>query len=114
MTAPALAEDPCKAPLPAKGAAFSGSVSYVVDGDGLCVGADRGGIEVRLGDFNAPDLEKPEGKKAKAALERIAMGKTVECVADRQSRDRTYAICTLDGKRLGDLMREAGVAEGGE
>ncbi len=70
---PALA-DPCEAPLPSKGEAFAGVVSYVVDGDGLCVGADRGGIEVRLGDFNAPELREPGGREAKAMLERIAMG----------------------------------------
>lgn len=109
---PALA-DPCEADLPRKGETFAGPVTYIVDGDGLCVGHDRGGIEVRLGDFNAPELHAPGGKEAKAALERIAKGRRIECVADHKSWDRMVSFCTLDGRGLGDRMRAAGIAEGG-
>jgi micrococcal nuclease len=104
---------PFEAPLSALGATFSGVVSYIVDGDGLCVGNDRGGIEVRLGDFDAMELHDADGSDAKAALARIAFGKNITCVADHRSYDRIVAVCTLDGKRLGDLMRAAGVPEGG-
>jgi len=45
--------DPCNAPLPKKGEQFEGQVTYIVDGDGLCVGHEDGGIEVRVSDFNA-------------------------------------------------------------
>lgn len=105
--------DPCEAPLPAKGTPFAGVVTYIVDGDGLCVGEDQGGIEVRLADFNAIELKAPGGKEAKEALRTLTFGKRVECVAGKKSYDRTVAACTLDGKRLGDLMRAAGVPEGG-
>lgn len=113
--------DPCEAPLPADRAVFSGPVSYIVDGDGLCVGSKQGGIEVRLGDFDAPELSKPGGAEAKAALRRIAFGKTVSCKPCEGARnpnrciiyDRVVATCRIDGKRLGDLMRAAGVQEGG-
>lgn len=107
---PALA-DPCEAPLPPPGEEFSGAVTYIVDGDGLCVGSDNGGIEVRLADFNAIELRDPGGPEAKATLARIAFGKTVACVAGHKSYDRTVARCVLDGRSLGDLMREAGQAE---
>lgn len=105
--------DPCEAPLPAAGTEFSGPVTYIVDGDGLCVGEDKGGIEARLADFNAIELNQPGGREAKAALRRIAFGKMVSCVAGKRSYDRTVDRCLLDGRALGDLMREAGIPEGG-
>lgn len=65
--APAQA-DPCEGPLPsAAGQKFEGLVRYVGDGDSLCVGqaADPGTwIEVRLADFDAPELHAPEGRRA--------------------------------------------------
>lgn len=124
IATPALA-DPCKAvpdkgPAPAwlaRGATFAGPVVYVGDGDGLCVdarGVGPGGwVEVRVADFYAPELHTPDGPAAKAALERIAMGRRVECVAEKKSYDRIVAVCRLGGRSLGDLMRAAGVPEGG-
>jgi micrococcal nuclease len=109
---PALA-DPCEAPLPTKGTRFVGEVTYIVDGDGLCVGREQGGIEVRLADFNACELKEPCGPPAKEALRQLTFGRTVECVAGHKSWDRTVAVCTLDGERLGDLMRRKGIPEGG-
>ena len=125
--APALA-DPCTAipdhgPMPTwlhKGAQFSGPVVYVGDGDGLCVAAIPGReadpttwVEVRAADFYAPELHEPGGPEAKAALERIAKGKRVECAADHRSYDRVVAACAVAGKDLGDAMREAGIIGGG-
>jgi micrococcal nuclease len=99
-----------------RGAEFSGPVSYVGDGDGLCVavGADASEwVEVRLADFYAPELQDPGGEEAKAALSSIALGKTVACRAGERTWDRVAARCTLKGVSLGDRMRAAGVAEGG-
>ncbi len=123
LATPASA-DPCEAPLPTQaGAAFSGVVRYIVDGDGLCLGpANDGGstwIEVRLMDFDAPELREPGGEEARQTLRRLAFGQRVECVVTPGRRgtttsyDRTHAVCRLAGRRLGDLMRAAGVAEGG-
>lgn len=116
--------DPCKAipdsgPAPADlrpGAVFEGRVVYVGDGDSLCVakGVSNGQwVEVRLDDFYAPELRDPEGQQAKDALTRIAFGRRLTCRAGRQSYDRVVASCTLNGVSVGDLMRRAGVAEGG-
>jgi len=131
LASPALA-DPCKAipdkgPGPAwlkRGTVFTGPVVHVIDADGLCVNV--GGnvqnmhiahgpswVEVRLADFYGPELNEPGGRQAKAALERIAKGKRVSCVYQSRSYDRADAVCTLDGTSLGDLMRRAGVREGG-
>jgi len=120
----AVLADPCKAipdrgPMPAylaPGAVFRGPVRYVGDGDGLCVAVGTSAdewVEVRLADFYAPELSEPGGREAKATLEAIALGKTLTCTAGKRSYDRVVARCRLGGASLGDLMRRAGVSEGG-
>lgn len=113
--APALA-DPCEAPLPARSTAFSGVVCYVGDGDGLCVGPagrpDRW-IEIRLGDFYAPELPGRGGMDAKRRLKRLVFGQTLSCRAGRRSYDRVIGYCTLHGRPLGALLRAQGGREGG-
>lgn len=124
MAAGAVAADPCKAipdqgPLPPglhRGAEFSGRVSYVGDGDSLCVARDpspQDWVEVRLEDFYAPELHDPAGPAAKRALSDIAFGKAVTCRADHQSHDRIVATCYRDGQSLGNLLRARGAVEGG-
>lgn len=100
----------------ARGSTFSGPVVYVGDGDSLCVAVGQGPqnwVEVRLEDFYAPELHDPEGPAAKRTLVRIAMGRRAVCRADHQSYDRVVARCEMGGRSVGDLMRAAGVAEGG-
>ena len=116
--------DSCKAipdrgPMPAylaPGKAFSGPVAYVGDGDSLCVAVgptpDKW-VEVRVADFYAPELNAPGGRQARAALSRIVAGRTAVCVAGRRTYDRVVAVCRIDGRSVGDLMRAAGVVEGG-
>jgi endonuclease YncB( thermonuclease family) len=116
--------DPCKAipdhgPAPAylaPGATFSGRVTYVGDGDSLCVAVGPSPsewVEVRLEDFYAPELHAPGGEAAKKALSHIAFGRYLVCRASHQSYDRIVAACTRDGIPIGALLHEAGVAEGG-
>jgi len=119
---PAVA-DPCEGPLPKQpGAIFIGTIRYVGDGDSLCVGrTDRPEewIEVRLADFNAPELHGSAGDAAKQTLTRSAFGRSVLCKTERGrsgraiSFDRVIARCQIDGRSLGDAMRAAGIAEGG-
>lgn len=98
-----------------------GPVVYVGDGDSLCVARTPGQerdpktwVEVRLQDFFAPELSEPGGREAKAALARITEGMRVGCDGSHYSYDRLVARCTdLKGNSLGDLMRKAGVPEGG-
>lgn len=114
--------DPCEGALPRRaGETFSGTVRYVGDGDGLCVGTSSDPstwIEVRVADFNAPELNGPGGQEARATLRRLAMGREASCTAQRGRRgrvvvyDRVIAVCRIDGRSVGDLMREAGVSEG--
>ena len=114
-SAPALA-DPCEGALPTQGASFSGVVRYVGDGDGLCVGPanhPEQWIEVRLGDFYAPELHERGGVDAKSRLERIVMSRPLMCRAGRRSYDRVIGYCTLGGRPLGAMLRAAGGAQGG-
>ena len=108
--------DPCIAPLPKPGTSFTGTVRYVGDGDSICVGNGGSGsawVEVRVADFYAPELNSSGGAQAKAAMGRVALGRTVECTAGKRSYDRVVARCTLNGTSIGDLMRREGVTEGG-
>ena len=50
---------------------------------------------------------------AKAALERLAMGRNAECVANHKSYDRVVATCRIGGRSIGDLLKAAGNIEGG-
>ncbi len=108
--------DPCEGALPAAGAIFRGEVRYVGDGDGFCLGpADRPDhwIEVRLGDFFAPELQERGGGEAKSRLEQLVMGRVLVCRAGRRSYDRVIGFCTLAGKPVGDLLRARGGIEAG-
>lgn len=116
--------DPCEAipqdgPMPAYlsfGATFSGPVARVLDGDSFCVAVGptpRDWVEVRLADFYAPESGEAAGRAAKAALERIALGRTAVCVASMRTYDRVAARCQIDGRAVGDQMRDARIAEGG-
>ncbi len=100
------------------GHTFVGTVVEVIDGDSLCVavGARKGAdwVEVRLADFYAPEISSPIGQAARAALQRIAMDRPVSCVAGLGIYDRIAARCQIDGQSIGDLMRTAGVIEGGD
>lgn len=116
--------DPCdlipeRGPMPAEvrsGQVFSGSVAYIGDGDSLCVAlgpSHAQWAEVRLADFYAPELHDSGGPEAKDTLSRLVQGKRVECVAEHRSYDRVVAVCRLRGRSVGDLMRSAGISEGG-
>lgn len=124
---PAIA-DPCKAipdrgPWPADlrlGVPFTGPVTYVGDGDGLCVATTPGRerdpatwVEVRIADFLAPELSEPGGRIARDVLAQVTAGKRVVCVHHHSNNRRSVAYCTVGGKRIGDVMRSAGAPEGG-
>lgn len=130
LAGPALA-DPCgaipeKGPLPAwakAGAHVIGSARYFVDGDGLCISASADPatwVEFRIADFYAPEIHAPGGQQAKAALQRIVGSHPVDCTIVRgdhraiRSYDRLIGVCRVGGVSVGELMRRAGVAEGGK
>lgn len=124
LVLPAVAHaDPCEGRLPNRaGEAFAGIVRYIGDGDSLCIGrtADpEDWIEVRLADFDAPELSERDGRRSREMLSRLVRGRQVTCTASRGrggrviSHDRVIATCRLDGRRLGDLLRAQGAPTGG-
>jgi endonuclease YncB( thermonuclease family) len=124
LLCPAVAHaDPCEGSLPSRaGEQVSGLVRYIGDGDSLCLGpsADPGTwIEIRLSDFDAPELHAPGGREARARLARLVTDRRLDCVAVRgrtgrvRVYDRVIAACRLGGRPLGDLLRADGGREGG-
>jgi len=115
--------DPCEGRLPSRpGQTFTGIVRYVGDGDSLCVGTTtdpNDWIEVRLADFDAPELNQPDGRRGRQMLVDLARGRDVICTATRGrsgrviSYDRVIATCRLSGRPLGDLLRSRGAPTGG-
>ncbi|WP_415289057.1 hypothetical protein RSD66_03870 [Brevundimonas sp. S1H14] len=90
LAAPAIAHaDPCEGRLSDRaGQVFAGQARYVGDGDGLCVGDSTNPstwIEVRLADFNAPELNAPGGRAARDQLRRLVMGPTSRMRGDART-----------------------------
>ena len=114
---------PCEGRLPSRaGETFTGIVCYIGDGDSLCVGRSTDPatwIDVRMADFDAPELREPDGRRSRDLLVRTANGRAVICTAERGrngraiSHDRVIATCRLNGQRIGDLLRDARAPEGG-
>lgn len=121
-TTPAHA-DPCKASLPSRPeVTFAGTVQYVGDGDSLCVGQTSDPnerIEVRLADFDAPELHSPGGDGAKTTLVMLTLHRPVTCITERGRSgrvvvfDRVIARCWIGQTSIGDLLRQSGVIKGG-
>lgn len=125
ILAPAVAHaDPCEGRLPDRaGATFSDLVRHIGDGDSLCVGSSTDPstwIEVRLSDFDAPELQSPTGRTDRDRLSGLVRGRVLNCVAVRGRNgrvivyDRVIASCRMNGRRVGELLRAAGGREGGK
>ena len=77
-------------------------------------------IEVRLSDFDAPELQSPTGRTDRDRLSGLVRGRVLNCVAVRGRNgrvivyDRVIASCRMNGRRVGELLRAAGGREGGK
>jgi hypothetical protein len=95
----------CTAAAPARGASFSGTVLQVIDGRTLCVAfgpSPDQWVRVRLTDAG-PAL--PRG-----ALMAAAFAKEVTCVAGPSDGEALTAVCTLDGRSLGEAASQPDAA----
>ena len=101
----------------ASGGQFSCSVAYVHDGDTFrCTD----GARIRLSAIDAPEMPGAcrEGRscapgdpyKAKAALESMIAGRTVQCMPAGTSYNRRVAWCSVNGADLSCAMLRSGEA----
>jgi len=122
VAAPALA-DPCTAPVESykPGQRITGLVRYAGDGDSLCVGPSsdpRSWVEIREAQWFAPELNEADGRQAKAVMDGL-VGRRAICTVERghnrstRSYDRVIAACKVDGRPIGKIMAQAGIAQGG-
>ena len=82
-------------------------VGKVIDGDTLYVGPTK----IRLQGIAASELDEPFGPEARDFLTAIALGKRARCdLTGEISFDRQVAVCRIDGRDLGEMMIEAGLA----
>jgi endonuclease YncB( thermonuclease family) len=88
-------------------ATLMGAVTHVRGGDTIEI-AD---IPIRLDGIAAPELNEPQGPAARDFMQHLVAGKTVRCeLSGERSFDRVIGVCFLDGKDIGALVINAGLA----
>jgi endonuclease YncB( thermonuclease family) len=82
--------------------------AYVIDGDTIAISR----IKIRISGIDAPELDRPWGKKAKWALVNICKGQVVTAKLNgERSYDRLVGTCYLpDGTDIGAEMVRRGEA----
>jgi endonuclease YncB( thermonuclease family) len=82
--------------------------ALVIDGDGFKIGEH----EIRLFGIDAPEMRGgAEGRRARGELEDLIAGEPVACEPLNFDRyRRVIAICTAQGRDLGEAMLEMGWA----
>jgi len=103
-----------------KGIIRSGTVKYVEDGDTIDVifaseNKDIRGIQrIRLVGIDTPELDTPEGKKVKALVEKMCLGKVIKLeVDDKKQYDKYYrilAVIYINGLNLNTYLLREGYA----
>jgi endonuclease YncB( thermonuclease family) len=99
------------APL-AAGDRYRGQVVSVQDGDTITVQSeDFERMRVRLYGIDCPENRQAYGDQAKAFLDRLVRGKTVDLeVLDVDRYSRQVALVMLDGELVNSKVAEAGFA----
>lgn len=84
----------------------------IVDGDTIDVlDAAKTQHRIRLDGIDAPERGQPFSKRSKALLSDLVFGKTVKITTKGSDKyDRTVGRIAIDGKDVGLLMLEAGMA----
>ena len=87
------------------------NVQYVVDGDSLYL--ENHTPQIRLWGVDSPERSESGYDRAKDALTRIALSKSVRCdIVDIDKYRRTVARCFLaDGQEINQMMIKSGTAK---
>lgn len=116
--APASAREqamPCHGPSPVAGVEIRGPVLHVIDGETLCVALNfntDSWIRLRLADAPkaSPVLKAStagqDQPNARGALMQAALARTATCRTIRADNGGVEALCDVDGRPLGDLLRD--------
>ena len=100
---------PDRAPAPGgETRSLDGRVVGISDGDTLTLLVDRERVRVRLARIDAPELDQPYGKRAKAALSALALRKRARVeVIDIDRYGRTVGEVFVDGIDVNrEMVRE--------
>lgn len=108
---------PCSGPSPVAGVDIRGPVLHVIDGQTLCValGFEKDSwIKLRLVDGVQPRVNKTSNAREAApdprgALMQVALAKMADCRTVTGDDGQVEAVCTIDGRPIGDQLREPGV-----
>ncbi len=88
-----------------------GTVTRVIDGDGIEVALDSGPIKVRFHSIDAPEHDQPWGLEAKSALAGRVDGQEVALEPVEQDQyDRLVAVVYLGGENLNEWLVQQGHA----
>lgn len=83
------------------------NAARAIDGDTLRIL----GLTVRLEGVDAEELDEPNGRRARSALQDILDSGPVTCrLTGARSHGRDVATCTTDGADIGRVMVQAGFA----
>ena len=94
-----------------EGAAISGQIVAVKDGDSLVLLSDGREIEVRLAEVDAPEFGQPYGRRAKEALSVLAFGRDAKLeVVDHDRYGRTVARVIVGDVDVNREMVRTGAA----
>ena len=97
--------------LTAAGAALTGRVERVIDGDSLEVATSDGAVEVRLFGIDAPEHDQPYADAARAELAKRVKGKPVRLeVEDHDHYGRTVARVFVGDEDVNAALVRAGAA----
>lgn len=101
LAAGGAAASPCAGDVLPAGSTFRGPVLHVLDGSTLCVAlspSPDGWAELRLAD--APP------HATRSLLMAVAFAQDVDCTVIETRADAALAVCSLRGRRLGELARD--------
>ncbi len=88
-----------------------GRVERVVDGDTVVLVIDAEKIKIRLEGIDAPEMDQPFGREAKAALQMAVDGRAVYvCVKERDKYGRLVGVILADATDINARMVMLGFA----
>lgn len=112
------AANPCTGPSPVAGVEIRGPVLHVIDGQTICVALGfetDAWIKLKLADAPVAKAVRKTSNAGqgepnpRGALMQATLAKMATCRTIRDGAGQVAALCEVDGKPLGDLLRDPNV-----